>query len=160
MTHPSWFVRIQTLGLGMKSIQHQPSSLVLHGSLVMGRNGRNLCKSLGLHPSFKPTPPHYTRHSAWGNSHLNPTSLASVYGLPPPTVGESTWIILYMGHHPWLWSHVWLNEYSWVHWALRRKYHGTQPGEWHFLFLIWISLHIIFQSSILRVSEFYFKSAF
>ena len=47
-------------------------------------------KSVGPCPSLKPTPPHYTIHSSWGELHLNPTSLTGMYRLHPPTVGEST----------------------------------------------------------------------
>ena len=85
MTHPSWFARPQTLGLGMKNGQHLQSSPAPPGSLAVGRNlslcgcwdGRNLCKSIGPHHSFQSTPLHYTMHSGWGELHLNPTSLTS-----------------------------------------------------------------------------------
>ena len=60
---------------------------------------------------------------------LNPTSLTGVYGLLPPMVGEFIWIVLWMGYCQWLWSHVQLNEYSQVCWALRRRHHGTQPRD-------------------------------
>ena len=119
MTHPSWFAWIQTLGLGMKNVQHQPNSPVLHGSLIVGND-----------PSFESTPLHYTMHSGLGEWCLNLTCLAGVHGLPPPMAEESTWIILEIGHHQWLWSNVWLDEYSQAHWALRRKCHGTQPRDW------------------------------
>ena len=38
-------------------------------------DGESLCRSIYFHSSFEPVPQHYTTHSGWGKSHLNPTSL-------------------------------------------------------------------------------------
>ena len=96
-THPSWFARIQISGPCKKNDQHLPNSPVFPGSSAIGRSlflsghwdGKNLYRSIDLHPSFEPTPLHYTMHSGWERLHLNPTFLTDVYGLLPPTGGES-----------------------------------------------------------------------
>ena len=90
---------------------------------------QSLYRNVDLHPSFKSTPLHYTTHSGWGGSCLNPTFLASAYELLPPMTGEFIWIILWMGYCWWLWSHVQSSEYSQVCWVLGRRHCGTQPRE-------------------------------
>ena len=65
-----------------------------------------------------------------------------------PTTGDSFFYISGFLHHN-----------SSHHAAQNNPSHGTKIS-WHFLFLIWISLINIFQSSKSRLSEFFFSSAF